>query len=239
MRIKNLRGKSVRIVVAISLIAVVITQLWSQNIPNLKDIEAADLSILSGRIIVLDPGHGGIDSGAQGNGFLEKDITLALAIKIGKILENNGATVIFTRDSDIDYYTRGKGGKRKDLLKRVEIINNSGAEAFVSIHTNAIRGKEWFGAEVYYNPKLAENQELGETMQQSLKNFSPGNKRQSRKDLNILVLKNSNLPGVLVEAGFLTNSHEANLLADDGYQTQMAEHIVKALAYHFCHSVAR
>ena len=239
MWIMSLRRQSFSLVAVIGVAAIAVFHLWTLNLVTVEDIEAADMSVLAGRTIVIDPGHGGIDSGAQYNGQVEKNITLALALKLGQVLRERGASVVFTREGDIDYYTRGKGGKRNDLLKRIEIINNSGAALFVSLHTNAIRGKEWFGAEVYYHPKLAENKELAETIQLVLKNFPPGNKRQSRKDLDILVLKNTNIPGVLVEAGFLSNPREANLLAGDSYQLKLAGYIAKALAYHFRRSVAR
>ncbi|MBP2655368.1 MAG: cwlD [Firmicutes bacterium] len=239
MRIISLRRRSLCLVTVIGVAAMAVFHLWTMNLVMMEEIETADMSVLAGKTIVIDPGHGGIDGGAQYNGLAEKNITLALALKLAQVIRENGASVVFTREGDIDYYTRGKGGKRNDLLKRIEIINNSGASLFVSIHTNAIRGKEWFGAEVYYHPKLEENKELAETIQQALKNFPPGNKRKSKKDLDILVLKNTNIPGVLVEAGFLSNPREADLLADDEYQLKLARYIAKALAYHFRRSVAR
>ncbi|MBP2645194.1 MAG: cwlD 1 [Firmicutes bacterium] len=239
MFIVRLKKKSLRLVLAVSMLVVLGVRLWAESKPTIEEVEGVDLSVLSGRTIAIDPGHGGIDSGARYNGQIEKDITLELAVSLAQVLKTYGANVVLTRDCDIDYYTRGKGGKRNDLLKRVSIINQSGADLFVSLHTNAIRGKEWFGAEVYYNPKLQQNIDIAEIVQQSLRNFPPGNKRQARKDLNILILKNIDVPGILVETGFLSNPREADLLANPTYQKNLVEHIAKALAYHFSHSVAR
>jgi N-acetylmuramoyl-L-alanine amidase len=134
-------------------------------------VDGADLAALAGVAIVVDPGHGGVDSGAKYHGVVEKELTMDIALKLAETLRGSGATVTLTRETDIDYYTRGKGGKRRDLTKRVEIINASGAAVFVSIHANAIRGGSWFGAEVYYNPAREENKLLAQTMQQALRNF--------------------------------------------------------------------
>ena len=203
------------------------------------DFENTNLGALNGKSIVLDPGHGGIDSGATANGVIEKKVTLSIALKLEKILTEHGAAVLLTRDGDIDYYTRGKGGKRNDLLKRIEIIDSSGANLFVSIHCNAIRETELSGAQVFFNPKHQENKQLAEVMQHALKNFPPGNKRQAKQDLHILVLNETRVPGVLVETGYLTNKNEAEQLANEYYQEQLALRIAKALAYHFDHAVAR
>lgn len=216
-----------------------VINLLAFDVPALQDIEQVDLSVLSGKVIAVDPGHGGIDSGARHNGMEEKDINLALALKLGEILRDSGATVVLTRDSDMDFYARGKGGKRSDLEKRVDIINSSGADLFVSVHVNAIAGARWFGAEVYYSQRLAENRKLAEATQAALRFFPPGNKRKAKQDSDILVLKETNVPGMLIEAGFLSNPREAALLADADYQQNLARHIAKALAYHFTYNVAR
>jgi len=239
VKVVRLSWRSLKVIAALGVAALAMLNLLVLDYPEPEDIEQADLTILSGKVIAVDPGHGGVDGGAKYNGLEEKEVTLALALKLGEVLRANGATVVLTRETDRDFYTRGKGGKRNDLLKRVDIINNSGAALFVSVHANAITGSRWFGAEVYYNPKLAENRKLAETTQRALHSFPPGNKRQIKQDSNILVLKDTNVPGMLIEAGFLSNPREASLLADAAYQQNMAEHIAKALAYHFNYNVAR
>ncbi|MBR0325595.1 MAG: N-acetylmuramoyl-L-alanine amidase [Selenomonadales bacterium] len=77
---------------------------------------------LAGRRIAIDAGHGGIDSGAEYHAHVEKDINLVLAKCIGDKLASAGAEVVYTRMDDVDYYTRGKGGKRADLKRRIAII---------------------------------------------------------------------------------------------------------------------
>jgi N-acetylmuramoyl-L-alanine amidase len=239
MWILRLQRRSLRLLTIISVAAVVGANLLAALYLKADDIDGADLATLSGRTITIDPGHGGVDGGARGNGVNEKEINLAISLKLADVLRASGANVVLTRDSDIDYYTRGKGGKRNDLNRRVEIINQSGATAFVSIHINSIRGSKWFGAEVYYNPKQPENRKLAEIMQQALQDFPPGNKRQAKEDSDILVLKDTNIPGVLVETGFLSNPQEAAMLVDAAYQQKMVERMAKALAYHFSQNAVR
>jgi N-acetylmuramoyl-L-alanine amidase len=220
-------------------VAVVVLHFLSTYYLVNDDIENIDMSVLAGHSIAIDPGHGGIDSGASGNRVAEKDITLAISAKLAALLEQYGVNVILTREEDIDYYTRGKGGKRNDLLERIKRIEDSGAELFLSIHCNAYRGANLSGAQVFYNPQLEQNKKLAETLQRVLKGFPMGNKRQAKEDLHILLLKKINIPGVLIETGYVTNKEEAVLLADDSYQQKMIENIARALAYHFRQNAAR
>ncbi|SMC97427.1 N-acetylmuramoyl-L-alanine amidase [Sporomusa malonica] len=220
-------------------IAVVVLNLLTLRYLVVDDIENVNLSVLAGKTVAIDAGHGGIDDGAKWYGIDEKNINLAIAAKLVSILSDNGATPVLTREGDVDYYTKGKGGKRNDLLKRAEIIESSGANVFVSIHCNAIRGANWSGAQVFYNPKLEENKQLAERMQYALKSFPAGNKRQIKQDSDIILLKTVNVPGVLVEAGFISNAEEAARLNSEAYQQKLAEYIAKALAYHFSQNVGR
>jgi len=220
-------------------IAVVVLNFLSIYYLAHEEIQDVDMSILTGHCIVIDPGHGGIDSGASSNNVIEKEITLAISKKLADVLQSHGAKVTFTRESDIDYYTRGRGGKRKDLLTRIEMIENSGAEIFISVHCNAFRGANLSGAQVFYSPKFEENKILADRLQQALKEFPPGNKRQAKEDLHILILNDTKMRGILIETGYLTNQREAILLADNDYQQKLVEQIAKGLAYHFSQNVAR
>jgi N-acetylmuramoyl-L-alanine amidase len=239
MWLVSLRRRNLKVLAFIGVAAVVAVNLLTANFPPQEDVEGADLAVLAGVAVAVDPGHGGVDSGAKYYGIVEKELTMDIAAKLAETLRQSGATVVLTRETDIDYYTRGKGGKRSDLKKRTEIINASGAAVFVSIHANAIRGGRWFGAEVYYNPACEESKLLAQTMQRALRDFPPGNKRQAKEDSDILVLKDTTIPGVLVETGFLSNPREAAMLADPAYQQKMAGQIARALAYHISHNVAR
>lgn len=236
MRVISIRRRVLQKIVVFSIVVVALNLLTLRYLVT-DDIDTVDLAHLSGHIVAIDPGHGGIDGGANGNGLAEKEITLAISAKLAGILQANGAQVVMTRENDTDYYTRGKGGKRNDLMKRVEIINSSEAQLFVSIHCNAIRDPRLSGAQVFYGK--AENKTLAEVMQRALKAFPPGNRRQAKQDSNIIMLKATSIPGVLVETGYITNHEEAMRLADSSYQQKLAEQIAKSLAYHFSQNVGR
>ena len=238
MRLFLIRNSSLQIITMFSIAVVVLNFLSIGPVVN-EDIENVDLSVLSGHCIAIDPGHGGIDDGASANHVIEKEITLAISKKLGELLEKHGATVVFTRDSDIDYYTRGKGGKRNDLLKRIQIIENSGAEVFISIHCNAFRSVKLSGAQVFYSPRFAENKILAQRLQQVIKEILPDNKRLAKEDVAILILNGIKTPGIMIETGYVTNQHEAILLADQVYQEKLVNCIAKGLAYHFSANVAR
>ena len=238
MRLFLIRKNSLQIITLFSIAVIALNFLAIIPVVD-EDMQNVDMSVLTGHCIAIDPGHGGIDDGASANHVIEKEITLAISKKMGQLLEKYGARVIFTRESDIDYYTRGRGGKRNDLLKRVEMIENSGAELFISIHCNAFRSVNLSGAQVFYSPKFAENKIVAERLQQAIKEISPNNKRLAKEDKAILLLNGIRVPGVMVETGYVTNQQESILLADPAYQDKLVEHLVKGLAYHFSKNMAR
>lgn len=188
---------------------------------------------LAGKRIAIDAGHGGIDGGAEYHARAEKDINLALARRIGEKLTAAGAQVVYTRTDDVDYYTRGKGGKRADLKKRVAIIEEAQPTAFVSVHCNASTVKSYQGAQVFYHPKCEENKRLAELMQKRMADFPAGNHRQSQANTHVLLLSSLSIPGVLLEAGYLSNGEEAHLLSDESYQNRLAEAVLATFIEYF------
>lgn len=186
--------------------------------------------ILKGRIIVIDPGHGGVDGGAESAlGDLEKEITLQIGNKVANRLKAAGeANVIMTREVDIDFYTRGKGGKRNDLERRLTIAQENNAELFVSIHANSIRGKQWTGAQTFYHSSSTEGKRLAEIIQSQLRDFPPGNKRREKAE-DYYILRKSTVPTVLVEVGFLSSPDEAARLKNEAYQERLAEAIFRGI----------
>lgn len=226
----------IRIAAVFSIAAIVLNFLTLQYLESDR-LEAVDMTKLQGKTIIIDPGHGGIDDGASGNGIVEKELNLTISLKLRDTLQGHGAQVIMIRENDMDFYTKGKGGKRNDLLKRVEIINTSGADLFVSIHADSIRAAVRPGAQVLYGPGIEESKKLAEVLQLALKDFPPGNKRQAKEDKAIRVLNDSTIPGVLVETGFLSEKKEAANLGDPLYQQRLAEGLAKGLAYHFTYNV--
>ncbi len=232
-------GRAQKIITGITLALIPFIMHQAVQLFGLTENDQVDYAILAGKTVVVDAGHGGIDDGAKWNGIKEKEINLEIAQKLAQELKSHNCQVVMTRDQDIDYYTRGKGGKRNDLLKRVEIIENANADYYISIHLNAIRGSKWRGAQVFYGARVPESEVLAKTIQQAMGDFPPGNKRQVQKDLDIIVLNATTIPGVLVEAGFISNPSEAALLKNEQYQQKMAKTIVKALAYHIQQNAGR
>ena len=156
MRLIFIRKHNLQMLAMLS-IAVVVLNFMSIRYFAKEDMQNVDMSVLAGHNFIIDPGHGGIDSGANTNNVIEKEITLAISKKLADVLQSHGANVTFTRESDIDYYTRGKGGKRKDLLTRIEMMGSSGAEMFISIHCNAYSDASLSGSQVFYSPNFADN----------------------------------------------------------------------------------
>ncbi|GAF18739.1 LOW QUALITY PROTEIN: germination-specific N-acetylmuramoyl-L-alanine amidase, cell wall hydrolase CwlD [Bacillus sp. JCM 19046] len=189
---------------------------------------------LSGKVIVLDPGHGGMDGGASSkSGILEKKITLDVALKLRDYLQEAGHLVILTREEDIDLAdeTTAKIRQRKveDLRKRVEIVNESDADFFLSIHMNAIPSDRWRGSQTFYHLKDKKNEELAVFIQEELKRNLENTDRYAKPIHHVYLLKEAKIPGALVEAGFLSNPAEAALLENDDYQTKVAASIYEGM----------
>ena len=174
--------------------------------------------------IVIDAGHGGFDPGKVGvNNALEKEINLAIAVKLKTLLEQNDVQVIMTRETDEGLYQESDSNKKNaDLKKRVEIINSSDAVIAVSIHQNSFPQESSKGAQVFYHSKSQEGKILSEIIQEQIKeSIGDGNHRVAKSNESYYMLKKTEIPLVIVECGFLSNWKEAELLVDDTYQAKM------------------
>ncbi|HEY8364847.1 MAG TPA: N-acetylmuramoyl-L-alanine amidase [Haloplasmataceae bacterium] len=174
--------------------------------------------------VCIDPGHGGYDGGARGlYDLVEKDLNLNISIFLANYLKQVGFDVILTRSSDIDLVTPGIGSKKKrDLDTRIEIINNSSCDFFVSIHMNSLNDERWKGAQTFYFDFYEENKRLAECIQESLIDTLQNTDRKAKSISNLYLFKMVKKPGVLIEAGFLSNPSEANLLRQPKYQDLVA-----------------
>ena len=192
---------------------------------------------LSGKIILLDPGHGGPDGGAGTGKTLEKDIALDITLKVRDLLQQQGALVVMTRESDKDLAdddTRGYSRRKvEDLKKRLKMINDSDNDFFVSIHLNAIPSSRWSGAQTFYAPHHKENAKAAKFIQEELRN-NLGNTNRKAKPLNsVYILKNAKKPGVLVEVGFLSNPAEKANLKKESYQEKISESVYRGIMRYF------
>lgn len=183
--------------------------------------------IESPRKIVLDAGHGGIDGGAQGKGgLLEKDVNLSVVQKCELLCALLGIQTTLTRNSDtsIDDGTGATIAARKadDIRRRVSIANSSSG-ILLSIHMNSFTDSRYWGAQCFYSPNHPDGPALAECMQNALRALNPQNNRTAKTaEEGIYLMKHVQIPALIVECGFLSNPEEETLLADDGYQKQLA-----------------
>lgn len=179
--------------------------------------------------VVLDAGHGGMDSGAVGiNGELEKNINLAVVRDLKDMLTLSGFNVVLTRDADVSIHDDGVTGTRdqkvSDMKNRLDIISRQGTNSlFISVHQNKFTQSEYFGAQIFYNENNPDNRMIAQIMQDNFKKIQPGNDRQIKLSGDELYLfKNTQIPAVLVECGFLSNPDDAAALSDVEYQRKVA-----------------
>jgi N-acetylmuramoyl-L-alanine amidase len=187
---------------------------------------------LLGKVIYLDPGHGGRDSGAIYKNIYEKDINLIMSKKIEKYLVSKGATVYLTRETDTDLSRSSKNKKRSDLTNRAKLINDSKADLYISIHLNYISNSKWKGLQIFYNNKNKENEIIANNITNYLKETS-SNVREPKKENIYYMYKQITIPGVLIELGFLSNPNDRYRLTQEEYQDKLAISISNAIEKYF------
>ena len=171
--------------------------------------------------VVLDPGHGGPDPGAIGiGGMRETDIVLEVSKIVKKLLSEKGVKVFLTRKNEIDM----------DLPPRVSFANNTDADIFVSIHANASRGKrkDINGLETFYF-RGWRGRLLAKRIQKQILRVSPGSPDRGVKQGRFYVIKNTRMPAVLVEIGFLTGRLDARRLEKITHRKRLAYAIAKGI----------
>lgn len=178
--------------------------------------------------IVVDAGHGGSDPGKVGvNDALEKDINLALALKLKDLLEQKEIEVVLTRDSDAGLYPSDATNKKaSDMQKRCEIITDANPLFTISLHQNSYPSADVKGAQVFYYGQSTKGEALANILQDSLvSRVDPDNRRVAKANESYYLLKKTPTPTVIVECGFLSNPAEADLLLDTDYQDKLARAI--------------
>lgn len=187
---------------------------------------------LLGKVIVLDAGHGGVDAGATGNQIIEKDLNLILTKKLEKDLVSRGATVYLTRGDDKDLSTTTVNRKRSDLYNRAKYINKISPDMYISVHLNSVTNSSWRGLQVFYTTKNEENKLIAETITNHLKE-SISNVREIKKDNTYYMYKHITSPGVLIEAGFISNPSDSYLLRNKEYQDKLISSISDSIEIYF------
>jgi N-acetylmuramoyl-L-alanine amidase len=178
------------------------------------------------RVIVIDPGHGGIDGGTSSNGLLEKHINLQMGHILREVLEARQYQVVMTRtdDSDVSHFVpEGASRYRRDLKGRVRLVGRVRPISLISIHVNWHKDSWRRGAIVYYQNGETESRLLAEAIQKELNALQPVQRQVRAADF--YVLRNTDAPAVLVEIGFISNPEDRKLMQDEAYLTKQAEAI--------------
>ena len=176
-------------------------------------------------VIVVDPGHGGEDPGKVGiNDVLEKDLNLQIAKKVKKLLEEAGIKIVMTRTND-----KVPDAKKEDLNQRVQLINETKPKLALCIHQNSYPDAKIKGAQVFYHTITPEAEDVASIVQEQLRTVDPTNTRQIKENDTYFMLKNTQVPTIIVECGFLTNPDEAAKLTQEEYQDQIAQAICEGV----------
>lgn len=163
-------------------------------------------------LVYLDPGHGGEEPGAIGNGITEKDLTLKLALGVKQRLEASGIKVIMSRESDVTV----------SLQDRSKGANDINPDAFVSIHLNSYDKPTAYGIETWYYKDM--DKPLADKLQAKLIEYTKAWNRGVKKE-EFHVIKATKMPASLVEAGFISTPEEAELLKSESYQNLIMDAI--------------
>ena len=184
------------------------------------------------KVIVIDAGHGGADPGMIGIGGLEeKGINLAVSMKLKEALENQGFTVVMTRQEDKGLYEEGTRNKKvQDMQNRIEVMEKAKPILAVSIHQNSYTEESVKGPQVFYYETSAEGQKLAVNIQSALNTeLSTERPRKEKGNTSYFLLKKSPCVLNIVECGFLTNKKEAELLQTEEYQQKIVEAVAKGI----------
>ncbi len=176
------------------------------------------------KTIVIDVGHGGNDPGkVSTNGIEEKDINLEIAKYLRDYLIAQDYIVYLTRDTDCGLYDNGASNKKtSDLKNRVQFFKDKNATLVVSIHQNSFSDPLQHGAQTFYYSKSDPSKQLATSIQNTLLKIDPTNTRTEKSSDNYYLLKNSSMPAVIIECGFLSNPDETAKLTDSNYQKKLA-----------------
>jgi N-acetylmuramoyl-L-alanine amidase len=187
--------------------------------PPLPRMRAA--ADLAGKVIVVDAGHGGHDSGALGKVHREKDLTLKLSREFKRALEERGATVVMTRDADV-YVS---------LQERCTIANNSGADLFISIHLNAMpRPNQQSGSETYFHN--GQSRRLAQFMHSRLVGTVRGRDGGIR-NRRFYVCRHTTMPSVLLEVGYINHVRDEAFLGQPEFHVRLAESLADGVMEYF------
>lgn len=234
-RVKNIILFSfILVVLAIVFLKVVTNKLNSDY--KIKDVREVSLLVSNDNVadkftVCIDPGHGDWDVGCIGiTGLYEKDIVLDISIKLGKLLENEGINVVYTRNTD---NLTLSDDSTENLYERVQICEESNSDVFISIHCNSAGYlSECRGVETWYNNKSYNSEVFATAIQEELISLNYTDDRGIKfynEDEPLAVLNNNTVPAALVELGFISNWSDESYLNSEYGQVAIAEAICDAI----------
>ncbi len=201
--------------------------------------ETMNTNQIGSKKILIDSGHGGMDGGTSSkNGTVEKDINLIVAKKLKARLQKAGYEVVMTREDDIGLYsTKGtiRERYREDLKNRCNLKESSDCDLFVSIHLNYFTESKYYGAQVWYS-SYKDSSRLAGILQKNFQvDLDVNNKRvpKAAKTAYKILRENDDMPSVIVECGFLSNSDEEQKLKSNEYQEKISNSISKSISEYF------
>lgn len=194
-------------------------------------IHVSSSQLLNQRVIVLDPGHGGLDNGASIAGVDEDELNLKISFALKEELESRGATVYMTRTDDQDMTRRNYNySKQDDMYLRALKIDEYQPDLFLSIHLNSSNSSAW-GSQVFYYKKSEDGKRLADSIHNQMKTLTGTRKNISSSSFHILRATQS--LGVLIECGFLSNANERGQLKSRSYHKKLATVISDGIQDYF------
>lgn len=237
MNFKIIWKRYIFIVVAM-FVAMLVYEITNNYTLSEKAIKANSTPITN-KIIVLDAGHGLPDEGAVGfTGTTEQAINLEIVLKLQKLIEQSGAKVILTRSDENGIYsadsTSIRNKKISDIKNREYIVDNSSADIFVSIHLNKYEDSKYSGWQTFYQSKIDNSKILATNIQTELNNnINENNDRVPMAIKGVYLMEHIQIPGVVVECGFISNPEEEQLLKQEIHQSKLAWGIYTGIQKYF------
>lgn len=198
-------------------------------LPSDGNTSIVDSGVLRGKVIVVDPGHGGSNPGAVANNTREADNNLAVGLKLRDKLVKAGAKVIMTRDSDRTVAPEGSS-LGQELAERVTIAQNNNADMFISVHSNSNPDPALYGTMTFY--PSGKSSKLALEVQNSIITET-GALDKGTSSATFYVLRNTSMPSILVEMGFVSNAGEAMRLQEGSYRNKIAQGIFNGVVKYF------
>ncbi len=206
---------------------------------NRKRVITTSFVPINNIIIGVDPGHGGIDPGTVSkSGVREDRVNLSISLKLKRLLEQSGGIVVITRKDEKGLYTEEsntlKEKKSEDLKKRKEIIEKGNCDLLISIHLNSFSQSKYYGAQTFYKKDCEDSKMIAYTIQEELKKtLDKDNDRVPQERDDVFLIREVNIPAIIVECGFLSNPREEKLLSNEKYQEKVAWAIYLGIMRYF------